>query len=162
MGYYGIDMPFKQGDTNDDFLSFLQNEKELKNPFLTDANIKKLESETIKRIRKNSYTYGLLGMFSMAYGCYEFFKMEPRIGVNLYTQMPVISNGAIPFVLGFGCVIGSVYSYLKRNEILVAKVKSKIIEHVMQLRREKSSKRSFFNRAKKKNNHLQSKKKRRK
>lgn len=147
---------------DDEFLRFIRNEKEQNNPFLSETNIQKLEKDTKKRIRNKIYIYGVLGMVSTAYGLYEFFMIPPRIGINLYTQMPVIGNGSIPIVLGLGLVIGSLYSYKKKEEVLVAKVKAIIIEHFKDLQKEKLSKRSLFGTNKKQNSQQQPKKKRKK
>ncbi|MFD2562339.1 hypothetical protein [Aquimarina rubra] len=143
---------------DDEFLRFIQKEKELNNPFLSEANIQKLEKDTLRNIHRNIYTYGLFGIISMGYGLFILFNFEPRVAVNLYTQFPLIENGSIPIVLGFGFIIGSLYSYKKKNEVLVTKVKSKIIEYLKEVQKEKLEKSSYQYGKKKTNTHLQPKK----
>ncbi|WP_405206642.1 hypothetical protein [Aquimarina sp. LLG6339-5] len=143
---------------NTDFLHFIEKEKELNNPFLSVTNINKLEKNTLKNIKSNIYTFGILGVLSFSYGLYVFFTFAPRVAINLYTQFPFIENGSIPIVLGLSLIIGCVYSYSKRKDILITKVKSKIIEHLKKVQREKS----IMTEKKKRNTNLQPKKKRKK
>ncbi|WP_298540064.1 hypothetical protein [uncultured Aquimarina sp.] len=143
-----------------DFLLFIQKEKENNNPFLSDTNILKLEKHAKKDINISIYLFGVLGFLAMLYGLYVFFSFDPRVAINLYTQFPFIENGSIPIVAGFTLMIGCLYSYIKREEILISKVKSKIIEHLKKLKEEKSSKNSLYNTKKRKNSNQQPKKKR--
>ncbi|SEK48818.1 hypothetical protein SAMN04487910_0639 [Aquimarina amphilecti] len=151
---HGISFDF----VNADFLHFIQKEKELNNPFLSDHNIKKLENDTLKDIKSNIYTFGTLGIVSFSYGLYVFFTFAPRVAINLYTQFPFIENGSIPIVIGLSLIVGCAYSYVKRRDILVTKVKSKVIEHLKKIQREKSS----LTDNKKRNTNLQPKRKRKK
>ncbi|WP_108804214.1 hypothetical protein [Aquimarina sp. Aq107] len=143
---------------NADFLLFIKKEKELNNPFLSDTNIKQLESNTLKNIKSSIYSFGILGIVSLSYGLYVFFTFAPRVAINLYTQFPLIENGSISIVLGLSLILGCAYSYSKRKDILTTKVKSKIIEHLKKIQREKSP----VTEKKRKNTNLQPKKKRKK
>ncbi|WP_299311698.1 hypothetical protein [uncultured Aquimarina sp.] len=140
-----------------DFLLFIKKEKENNNPFLSVTNIHTLEKNAKKDINISIYMFGLLGFIGLLYGLYIFFNFEPRVAINLYTQFPLIENGSVAIVLGLSMVIGCVYSYVKREEILIMKVKSKVIEH---LKKEKSLKNSFETTRKQKNSNRQPKKKR--
>ncbi|WP_397362427.1 hypothetical protein [Olleya sp. R77988] len=137
---YGLS--FKSFDNN--FLHYIENQQKLKNPVLSDVNIDKLEKTTLKNINQSIVLFSLFGLLSSSYGLYILFNYKPRLAVNLYTQFPLIENGSIPIVLGLACLVGCVYSYLKRDAILVTKVKSKLIEDLKKEKQEKDLKSSSF------------------
>lgn len=97
-----------------------------------------MEKDILKAINSKIYTFLILGILALAYGLYVLISFEPRVAINLYTQFPLIENGSIPIVLGLGLIIGSYYSYIKRTSVLHFKVKSKIIEHFRELKKEKT------------------------
>lgn len=131
---YGISFDFY----NEALLLLIKEEKERNNPFLSDTNIQKMEKDILKSINSKIYTFLILGTLALAYGLYVLISFEPRVAINLYTQFPFIENGSIPIVLGLGLIIGSYYSYIKRTCVLHFKVKSKIIEHFRELKKEKT------------------------
>jgi hypothetical protein len=125
---------------NDAFLKFIVDEEKENNSILSDENILDLERKTKKSIYFNIYLFGVLGLFFIILGWYQFMYTKPLIGMNLYTQFPLISNGAIEIVGGIALLIGCFYSYIKRNVVLERLVKSKLIEDLKKLQQEKNNK----------------------
>ncbi|MBW1296453.1 hypothetical protein [Aquimarina litoralis] len=131
---YGVSFDF----LNQELILLIQKEKERNNPFLSDIHIQKLEKQILKGINSKIYTFFIFGIISFIYGLFILLTFEPRVAINLYTQFPLIENGSIPIVLGVGLIIGCYYSYTKRKSVLTFKVKTKIIEHFRELRKEKT------------------------
>lgn len=125
---------------DDTFLKFIAQEEKANNPILSAENILKLERKTKKGIHFNIYLFGVLGVIFIIFGWYQFVYTKPLIGINLYTQFPLITNGAIEMVGGIALLIGCAYSYLKRNAVLERLVKSKLIEDLKQFKRDKDLK----------------------
>ena len=121
------------------FLEFIAQEEKAKNPILSTANITKLEYKTKRGISINIIVLLVLGLFCLALGLYQFIYLKPLIGVNLYTQFPLISNGSIEIVGSIALMIGCVYSYIKRDAVLERLVKSKLIEDLKDLQKEKEN-----------------------
>lgn len=121
---------------DDAFLKFIAQQEKANNPILSADHILKLERKTKKGINFNIYLFGVLAVFFILLGWYKFAYTKPLIGVNLYTQFPLISNGAIEIVGGIALLIGCVYSYKKRNAVLERLVKSKLIEDLKQFKRD--------------------------
>ena len=115
---------------NEDFLIFIENEKKANNPLLSKTSIHKTESTILKNINLSIYIFCAFGLLSLCFGLYLFIKIKPSLAVNLYTQFPYIQNGSLPIVLGLASIIGCILSYVKRDSILITKVKSKIIEQL--------------------------------
>jgi hypothetical protein len=80
-----------------------------------------------------------LGTFCLFLGWYQFLYTEPLIGVNLYTQFPLISNGSIEIAGSILLLLGCSYSYIKRKDVLERLVKSHLIEALKNLKREKDN-----------------------
>lgn len=120
------------------FLEFIAKEEKANNPILSKANISKLEHKTKRSISINIIVLLVLGLFCLVLGLYQFIYLKPLIGVNLYTQFPLISNGSIEIVGSIALLIGCVYSYVKRNDVLERLVKSKLIEDLKDLQRERA------------------------
>jgi len=121
------------------FLEFIAQEEKAKNPILSAAHISKLEHKTRRGIYINIYVLFVLGLFCLVLGLYQFLYTEPLIGINLYTQFPLISNGSIEIVGSIALLIGCIYSYIKRNAVLERLVKSKLIEDLKRLQHQRGN-----------------------
>jgi len=113
---------------NDDFLNYVNLQKKHKNPILSHANISLIEQKTLKSINQSIVLFSVFGLLAISYGVFVFINYQPRLAVNLYTQFPYIDNGSVTIVLGLACLIGSFISYIKRDAVLISKVKTKLIE----------------------------------
>lgn len=125
---------------DDRFLVFISQEEKANNPILSSAHISKLEHKTKKGIYFNIWALILLGVICLVFGLHQFLYKAPLIGVNLYTQFPLIANGSIEIVGSLALIFGSIYSYLKRDAVLERLVKSKLIEDLKKIQQEKSIK----------------------
>ncbi len=123
---------------NADFLAFIKQEEAKNSLLFKNESINKLEQNTKRDINTSIGFCFVFGSIALALGLYYFFKYEPRIAVNLYTQMPLIENGSFAIVFGIALILGGLYSFIKYSAILETKVKSKIIE---QLKKEQQDQR---------------------
>ncbi|WP_405571646.1 hypothetical protein [Winogradskyella sp. Asnod2-B02-A] len=117
----------------DRFLVFIAQKQKDNNYLLSDAHILQLERKTKKRIYINSVVLSILGLFCLVLGLFQFMYTKPLIGVNLYTQFPLISNGSIEIVGSMALFVGCLYSYIKRQAILERLVKSQLIDDLKKL-----------------------------
>lgn len=125
--------------SNHTILKLIAEEEHLKTPYTSDKNISLLERNALRDIRFSIYSFGLLGLIAIGFGLYMLLYNDPRIAVNLLTKFPLIDNGSVSIVLGLVALLGSIYSQIKRESILISKVKSKIIQHFKKIQREKLS-----------------------
>ncbi|MUU76883.1 hypothetical protein [Winogradskyella endarachnes] len=122
---------------DDVFLEFLAQEKQKENPLLSDLYLATLVKKRNKQINSSIYTLSTLGIVCLVIGLYKFFYTEALVGVNLFTQFPLISNGAIEIAGSLFLLIGSYYSFVKRKDVLERLVKSDLIEALKKFKREK-------------------------
>lgn len=130
---YGIHFP----SLDDAFLVFIAQEKQKENPLLSEEYIASLALKRNKQIKASISILSLLGAICLVIGLYKFFYTEPLIGVNLYTQFPLISNGAIEIAGSLFLLVGCYYSFVKRKAVLERFVKSDLIEALKKIKREK-------------------------
>ena len=91
---------------NVDFLTFIKQEEIKNNVLFKKENISALEKNTKRDINTSIGFCFVFGSIALALGLYYFFKYQPRIAVNLYTQMPFIENGAFAIVFGVAFIFG--------------------------------------------------------
>ncbi|WP_299103242.1 hypothetical protein [uncultured Winogradskyella sp.] len=118
------------------FLIFINEQRKAGHQIVSDENIVNVVRKTKRGIYTNIIILFILGVFCLILGLYQFLYTEPLIGMNLYTQFPVISNGAIEIAGSTMLLIGCIYSYIKRKEVLERLVKSELIEDLKKLKRE--------------------------
>ncbi|NRD23834.1 hypothetical protein HNV10_11310 [Winogradskyella litoriviva] len=123
----------------DSFLNFISQERKAGNKILSDDYIFSTERKIKRSTYINVFALCILGLFCLFLGLYQFLYTEPLIGVNLYTQFPLISNGSIEIAGSILLLLGSGYSYLKRKDVLERLVKSHLIDALRKLKREKDN-----------------------
>jgi len=60
----------------------------------------------------------IAGIALLTYGMFRIIFIEPIMGINLKTQMPAVTNGSLPIVLGMGLIIGCYISIRNRKKII--------------------------------------------
>ena len=121
----------------ENFLAFIAEEKKSGNPVLSAAHIAQLERKTKRGIYTNIIVLSVLGLICLVLGLYQFIYTKPLIGINLYTQFPLISNGSIEIAGSIALFIGCFYSYIKREAVLQRLVKSQLIDDLKKQQDEK-------------------------
>tara|TARA_R110002033_G_C3817699_1_gene232790 strand:+ start:364 stop:891 length:528 start_codon:yes stop_codon:yes gene_type:complete len=121
------------------FLNFISQERKAGNKILSDEYIASTERKIKRSTNINIFVLSILGLFCLFLGLYQFLYTEPLIGVNLYTQFPLISNGSIEISGSILLLLACGYSYLKRKDVLERLVKSHLIDALKKLKREKDN-----------------------
>ncbi|WP_040280008.1 hypothetical protein [Psychroserpens damuponensis] len=124
----------------DSFLNYITEQQKQSNPLLSVTHISKVEKHTLKHINYNIVVLLILAVICLGLGWYQFMYQEPQIAVNLYTKFPLISNGSVAIAGSIVLFIGCVFSYIKRDAVLVRLVKSKLIEDLKREQRDNNSK----------------------
>ncbi len=71
-----------------------------------------------KKIDRLILIGSIAGLILFVFGLWRFIIIEPTIGFNLRTKLPVIINGTYPIVLGIGILLGSFYSLKIRTKLI--------------------------------------------
>lgn len=123
--------------SSNSILQLIAEDEQSDNSFVSHKNISLLERNVLKNIRYSIYGFGFLGLLGIGFGLYKFLFVAPSIAINLKTSFPLIENGTYAIILSLVAILGSIYSYIKRESILISMVKSKIIKHFREIQREK-------------------------
>ncbi len=107
-------------------------------------SLQKKKMKVEKKYKKyilSSWLFLVLGIFLFGIGGFKFFYIKPQIAIDLMKQQPLIKNGTVELVIGFGLYAIGLYRLLDKEKYY-SKMKENLEEKdkMERLQKKKNSK----------------------
>ncbi|WP_426430112.1 hypothetical protein ACPX19_11310 [Winogradskyella sp. HB-48] len=66
---------------------------------------------------RNSWIYTFGGFIALTYGSFRFIFIFPNTGINFKTLQPVVINGSVTIMVGFGFFVAGVYRLINKEKM---------------------------------------------